>query len=803
MVNFIRPKDLPAAASVSGSSSVPVDSGTAVEKATPKQIVDAGRPIATESQAIAGTDNTTTMTPLTVRQALDADTEGVAASAAASAAAAADSEVNAAQSEANAAASEDAAEDAAAAAADDAVATAADRVQTGLDATATAADRVQTGLDATATAADRVQTGLDATATAADRVQTGEDVAAAAAWAGQAEESQSALGYSVFSSGAVSGGVVDSSEAFTDAFTKSELVIIPPGTFLIDENITVPEGITVKFMPGAVVSIGAGVVITWNGGVEASAFQKLFDGSLVHSAFSRTTRTPYTFALQGSPQVEWASAYWFGAAGDGVSDDTVEIYSALYWAGRAYCPRGTYLIGEGANSGLIELRHPGQELFGEGALTVIKADGSADDGSVVGFRGLAPSTSSGDPQEWMERGVIRDLVIDGADATNTNGLGFSFAKNNSSYGVNYRNIGRKAVTLQYHCKSNQVFDSYIEDAATESGSTAGAISLEGQRAGISYAAVGGVSSTDDLQGSDVEGNIVQIKSVVSSGYNYIVVDNSRDNAVTVGTMGDAVGSGSHIIFARAASGNKVSFGRAGNSERRFIYAEADTSRNFVEGDWFGDCSGSLTTGYAIEDLGEGNTYSGFSFSHSNTNTAQNSALRFNGPSPQLINLTCRACAEVTVLEALSGSTRANINGCKFDVPDARPMRIQGAGSKIKGGYFDCSTATTGIQIDANDVVCVNNEITGNSAARIKLGSGSRRAVITGNRLTGGASAAINVDSDQARFTSSVYGNPGDTGSVDHLPMGGQSLWVDATGAVRVGAAIVASDTSGTKVGTQT
>lgn len=186
MVNFIRPKDLPAAASVSGSSSVPVDSGTAVEKATPKQIVDAGRPIATESQAIAGTDNTTTMTPLTVRQALDADTEGVAASAAASAAAAADSEVNAAQSEANAAASEDASEDAAAAAADDAVATAADRVQTGLDATATAADRVQTGLDATATAADRVQTGLDATATAADRVQTGLDAAAAEASATEA-----------------------------------------------------------------------------------------------------------------------------------------------------------------------------------------------------------------------------------------------------------------------------------------------------------------------------------------------------------------------------------------------------------------------------------------------------------------------------------------------------------------------------------------------------------------------------------------------------------------------------------------
>jgi len=73
---YTRPKDLPAAASVSATDALPVDNGVAVGNATPKQIVDAGRPVATEAQAIAGTDNQTAMTPLTTRQAINSDTSG-------------------------------------------------------------------------------------------------------------------------------------------------------------------------------------------------------------------------------------------------------------------------------------------------------------------------------------------------------------------------------------------------------------------------------------------------------------------------------------------------------------------------------------------------------------------------------------------------------------------------------------------------------------------------------------------------------------------------------------------------------
>lgn len=64
------PRDLPAASSVSSSESLIVDNGSAVRKATPKQVVDAGRPVASQAEAIAGTSNTTAMTPLTTAQAL-------------------------------------------------------------------------------------------------------------------------------------------------------------------------------------------------------------------------------------------------------------------------------------------------------------------------------------------------------------------------------------------------------------------------------------------------------------------------------------------------------------------------------------------------------------------------------------------------------------------------------------------------------------------------------------------------------------------------------------------------------------
>lgn len=68
----IRPSDLPPAASVTSDAALVVDSGASVDKATPLQIMDAARPIASQAEAEAGTDNAKIVTPLRVAQAVTA-----------------------------------------------------------------------------------------------------------------------------------------------------------------------------------------------------------------------------------------------------------------------------------------------------------------------------------------------------------------------------------------------------------------------------------------------------------------------------------------------------------------------------------------------------------------------------------------------------------------------------------------------------------------------------------------------------------------------------------------------------------
>lgn len=66
----IRPDALPAASSVDNTVALVIDNGTNVQKATPEQVVDAIRPLASQAEAEAGTDNAKIMTALRVNQAI-------------------------------------------------------------------------------------------------------------------------------------------------------------------------------------------------------------------------------------------------------------------------------------------------------------------------------------------------------------------------------------------------------------------------------------------------------------------------------------------------------------------------------------------------------------------------------------------------------------------------------------------------------------------------------------------------------------------------------------------------------------
>lgn len=68
----VRPTDLPAAVSVTAGVALIIDTGAAVEKATPTQIVDAAIPLASQAEAEAGSNNAKRVTPLRVKQAVAA-----------------------------------------------------------------------------------------------------------------------------------------------------------------------------------------------------------------------------------------------------------------------------------------------------------------------------------------------------------------------------------------------------------------------------------------------------------------------------------------------------------------------------------------------------------------------------------------------------------------------------------------------------------------------------------------------------------------------------------------------------------
>lgn len=71
MAEPIRPKDLPSGTPTAGADYI-YDSGTQVLRAKAIDIINAGTPLASQAEAVAGVNNVNRMTPLRVSQAIAA-----------------------------------------------------------------------------------------------------------------------------------------------------------------------------------------------------------------------------------------------------------------------------------------------------------------------------------------------------------------------------------------------------------------------------------------------------------------------------------------------------------------------------------------------------------------------------------------------------------------------------------------------------------------------------------------------------------------------------------------------------------
>jgi hypothetical protein len=132
-------------------------------------------------------------------------------------------------------------------------------------------------------------------------------------------------------------------DALTAISSNQAILRVPAGTHSISANLIVPSNITLKVERRATLAIPQGVILTINGGLEAGLYQ----------IFSRTGTGKVQF---GPGVVKEVLPQWFGAKGDGATDDSAAIQAMFdsiplntYYGWRVHFPNGIYYVASEVN----------------------------------------------------------------------------------------------------------------------------------------------------------------------------------------------------------------------------------------------------------------------------------------------------------------------------------------------------------------------------------------------------------------------------------------------------------------------
>jgi len=185
------------------------------------------------------------------------------------------------------------------------------------------------------------------------------------------------------SSGWISASNYDSlNEAVSDIGSSNKTLLIAED-ISINSNLTVPSNITLKFIYPGKVTIPSGKTLTINGAIEAGLWQ-IFDGD---------GSVDFETIVKVYPQ-------WFGAKGDGITDDTdaiIATFDAVPDGSTVFFPLGTYIL-KGADT--IEVSKSLNIIFAADA--IIDATSSTASpifrftGSVGTYYSLGADASKGD-----------------------------------------------------------------------------------------------------------------------------------------------------------------------------------------------------------------------------------------------------------------------------------------------------------------------------------------------------------------------------------------------------------------------
>jgi len=152
-------------------------------------------------------------------------------------------------------------------------------------------------------------------------------------------------------------------EAIAAIGTQEKTLLIPKALD-ISKNITIPNNINLHFEKGGRLTIPAGVTVTINGGVDAGLFQ-IFK-------YTETGTGKVTF---GQGAVKELYPQWWGAKGDGKTDDTKAIQATI---DAACALHGTVFIPAGVYRAYLRVEASGVSIIGAGsAVTTIKLPDNA------------------------------------------------------------------------------------------------------------------------------------------------------------------------------------------------------------------------------------------------------------------------------------------------------------------------------------------------------------------------------------------------------------------------------------------
>lgn len=113
--------------------------------------------------------------------------------------------------------------------------------------------------------------------------------------------------------------------------SNQRTLVVPPGTHSIVNNLTIPTNINLRVEKGSILAIASGVTLTINGSLEAGPYQIFRCIGTGNVSF-------------GPGSIKEAYFRWWGAKGDGGTDDTAAIQAAFNaFSGKSGVLKGCYM----------------------------------------------------------------------------------------------------------------------------------------------------------------------------------------------------------------------------------------------------------------------------------------------------------------------------------------------------------------------------------------------------------------------------------------------------------------------------